>query len=73
MQYFQQLTESDILKKRADINRVLNEIKKPQEYEDITRKYLQNYLNKLITEKKIINKINIDQDSYTVNRDIKNP
>ena len=73
MQYFQQLTESDILKKRADINRVLNEIKKPQEYEDITRKYLQNYLNKPITEKKIINKINIDQDSYTVNRDIKNP
>ena len=73
MQYFQQLTESDILKKRADINRVLNEIKKPQEYEDITKKYLQNYLNKLITEKKIINKINIDQDSYTVNRDIKNP
>ena len=47
--------------------------KKPQEFEDITRKYLQNYLNKLITEKKIINKINIDQDSYTVNRDIKNP
>ena len=30
MQYFQQLTESDILKKRADINRVLNEIKNPR-------------------------------------------
>ena len=44
--------------------------KKPQEFEDITRKYLQNYLNKLITEKKIINKINRDQHSNTVNRDI---
>ena len=70
MQYFQQLIESDIFKKRADINWVLNEIKKSQEFEGIARKYLQNYLNKLITEKKIINKINLDQDSYTVNRDI---
>ena len=59
-----------ILKQRADINRVLNEIKKNQEFKDITREYLQKHLNKLITEKKIINKINNDQDSYRVNRDI---
>ena len=59
-----------ILKQRADINRVLNEIKKNQEFKDITREYLRNHLNKLITEKKIINKINRDQDSYRVNRDI---
>ena len=41
-----------ILKQRADINRVLNEIKKNHEFKDITREYLQNHLNKLITEKK---------------------
>ena len=46
-----------ILKQRADINRVLNEIKN-QEFKDITREYLRNHLNKLITVKKIINKIN---------------
>ena len=41
-----------------------------QEFKDITRRGLQNHLNKLITEKKVINKINRDQDSYRVNRDI---
>ena len=35
-----------------------------------SREYLQNHFNKLITEKKIINKINRDQDSYRINRDI---
>ena len=58
-----------ILKQRPDINRVLNETKKNQEFKDITREYLQNHLNKLITEKKIISKINRDQGSYRVNRD----
>ena len=58
------------MKQRADINQVLNEIIKNQEFEEITREYLQNHLNKLITEEKIINKINRDQDSYRVNRDI---
>ena len=53
-----------ILKQRADIKRVLNEIKKNQEFKDITREYLRNHLSKLIIEKKIINKINRDQDSY---------
>ena len=57
-----------ILKQRADINWVLNEIKKYQEFKDITRKYLRNHLNKLITEKKTKNKINRNQDSYRVNR-----
>ena len=42
-----------ILKQRPDINRVLNETKKNQEFKDITREYLQNHLNKLITEKKL--------------------
>ena len=42
-----------ILKQRADINRVLNEIKKNQEFKDITREYLWNHLNKLITEKRL--------------------
>ena len=37
-----------ILKQRADINRVLNEIKN-QEFKDITREYLRNHLNKLTT------------------------
>ena len=41
-----------------------------QEFKDITRGGLQNHLNKLVTEKKIINKINRDQDSYRVNRDV---
>ena len=56
------------LKQRADINR---EIKKSHEFKGITRQYLQNHLNKLIKEKKIINKVNRDQDSYRINRDLK--
>ena len=40
-----------ISKQQADINRVLNEIKKNQEFKDITREYLLNHLNKLITKK----------------------
>ena len=40
---------SHILKQHTDINRVLNKIKKSHESKDITRKYLQNHLNKLIT------------------------
>ena len=60
----------NILKQRADINRVLNEIKKNQEFKNIFRECLQNHLNKLITEKTIINKTNRDQDPYRVNRDI---
>ena len=66
MQYFQQLTESDILKQPADFNQALNEIKK--NHDTSLREYLHNCLNKLITEKKIINKINRDQDSYRINR-----
>ena len=54
-----------ILKQSADINRVLNEIKKYHVFkdtEDITKEYYRT--NKLITEKKkIINKTNRDQDS----------
>ena len=44
-----------ILKQRADINRVLNEIKESNELKTslVTREYLQNHLNKLITEKKL--------------------
>ena len=57
MHYFQQLTESDITKEYLKLK-------------NITREYLQNYWNKLITEKKIINKINYGQDSYRINRDI---
>ena len=53
------------LKQRADINR---EIKKSLEFKGITRQHLQNHLNKLIKEKKIINKANRDQDSYRINR-----
>ena len=51
-----------ILKQRADVSRILNEIKK-YESKDITREYLQNCFNKLITEEKIINKVNRDKDS----------
>ena len=58
-----------ILKQRAYINLVSNEIKN-YEFKDITREHLQNHLNKLITEKKIINKIHCNQDSHRINRDI---
>ena len=54
-----------ILKQRADISRVLNKILKNQEFKDITREYLQNHVNKLVTEKNIINKRNRDQGALT--------
>ena len=41
---------------------VLNEIKKCHAFKDITRGYLQNDLNKVVTEKNIINRLNRDQD-----------
>ena len=46
MQYFQQLTESDIYQNNVQISTgFLNEIKN-QEFKAITREYLQNHLKK---------------------------
>ena len=45
-------------------------MKSENQFKDITREYLHNQLNKLVTEKKIIKKINRDQGSYRINRDI---
>ena len=65
----------DILKQCADINQILNEIKTSHEFKDITKEYLLNNLNKLITEKKIIKKIKPEQDyiSKIYQRCIKKP
>ena len=62
-----------ILKQRADINRVLNEIKESNELKDITshQRIPAEPFKETNNRKKVINKINPDQDSYRINRDWK--
>ena len=52
---------------RADTNSVLKEIIKSKQYQSITKDVLQDHMDKLITDVKIINEIMRDKNSYEVN------
>ena len=43
------------------------EITKIEQYQSITKDFLQDHIDKLIIDEKIINKINTDKNSYKVN------
>ena len=56
---------------RADVNSIHKHIIKIVDFEDVTKEYLDERIHTLITDGKIINKINRNADSYYVNeRDI---
>ena len=52
---------------RADVNSIHKHIIKIVDFEDVTKEYLDERIHTLITDGKIINKINRNADSYYVN------
>ena len=54
-------------RQRADTNSTFKEITKIEQYQSITKDFLQDHIDKLIIDEKIINKINTDKNSYKVN------
>ena len=55
-------------RQRADTNNIFKEITKIERYRSITKDLLQDHINKLITDKKIVNKIIRDKKSLKVNQ-----
>ena len=51
----------------AEVNAIFKKIVKNDHYKDINKDALQQQINMLITEKKILNKINRNKNSYKVN------
>ena len=54
-------------RQRADTNSIFKEIIKIEQYQSITKDFLQDHIDKLVIDEKIINKINRDKNSYKVN------
>ena len=54
-------------RQRDDTNSIFKEITKIEQYQSITKDFLQDHIDKLIIDEKIINKINRDKNSYKVN------
>ena len=50
-------------RQRADTNSIFKEITKIEQYQSITKDFLQDHIDKLIIDEKIINKINRDKNS----------
>ena len=50
-------------RQRADTNSMFKEITKIEQYQSITKDFLQDHIDKLIIDEKIINKINRDKNS----------
>ena len=54
-------------RQRADTNSIFKQITKIEQYQSITYDFLQDHVDKLIIDKKNVNKINSDKNSYKVN------
>ena len=54
-------------RQRADTNSIFKEITKMEQYQNITKDFLQYHINKLIMDEKIINTISRDKNSYKTN------
>ena len=57
-------------RQRADTNSIFQEITKIEQYQSITKDFLQVHIDKLIIDEKIINNINKDKISYKVNTEL---
>ena len=57
-------------RKRADISSVHKEVIKTIEFNDITKEYLRERIDTLILDKKVINKLNRNLDSFSVSNEI---
>ena len=56
--------------KRANLDRIYNELIKTINFENASREHLHDRINELITQGKIVNKPNRNDDSYRVNESI---
>ena len=56
-------------RQRADANRIFKEIAKMEPYQSITKDFLQDHIDKLIIDEKIMNRINRSKSSHKVNRE----
>ena len=57
-------------RKRADISSVHKEVIKTIEFNDITKEYLRERIDTLILDKKVINKLNRNLDSFSISNEI---
>ena len=55
---------------RADLDSIYKEIKKSLDFEDGTKKFLDDRIHTLINDGKIINKLNQNVDSYYANSEL---
>ena len=53
-------------RQRANTNSIFKEITKIEQYQSITKDFLQDHIDKLIIDEKVVNKINKDKNSYKV-------
>ena len=56
--------------KRANLDKIYNELIKTINFENASREHLHDRINELIIQGKIVNKTNINDDSYSVNESI---
>ena len=52
----------NLWRQRADTNSIFKEISKMEQYQSITKDFLQDHIDKLIIDEKVINKINRDKN-----------
>ena len=52
----------NLWRQRADTNSIFKEISKIEQYQSITKDFLQDHIDKLIIDEKVINKINRDKN-----------
>ena len=55
---------------RADLDSIYKDVKRPLDFEDVTKEFLDDRIYTLINDGKIINKLNRNVDSYYVNSNL---
>ena len=55
--------------RRADIERIFDEVTETIDFQHITRDFLNDRVNQLLESNKLINKINSSKDSFFLNED----
>ena len=55
---------------RANFDNIYKEVKRSLDFEDVTKEFLDDRIHALINDRKIINKLNRNADSFYVNSEL---